>query len=297
MWDLFLQNAGMIYWAVVLGAWIVAYYETFWHDSSGSLIVFSGQPSERGVEGEQELDVGAVSAGGRLPINWDWMRQGAKIAGALTLVHLIVILILYCVPDLSWGVWVCSPALLCCLAVTGLWTSGRAEENWQNWPVAGGRWSARRKWLTAMAILVAGTVLSVVLLYLVKVEAGEFLQDFSYESGLDSGYGFVAFWMIINAPWIEEITFRHYLLPRLCRLFGDREWSLILAVVVTSAVFAFGHAAHTIPAWPKLVQTFLWGIALGWMRIWMGSGWAIGTHLGWNVVGIVVAFVMDAGLE
>ncbi len=59
------------------------------------------------------------------------------------------------------------------------------------------------------------------------------------------------------APFMEEAGFRGYLQVAL-----EREFRAPVAVVVSSAVFAFTHFSHGI-FWPKLLVYFLVGIAFG----------------------------------
>jgi membrane protease YdiL (CAAX protease family) len=106
--------------------------------------------------------------------------------------------------------------------------------------------------------------------------------------------GVLVVWLMLNAPWQEELIFRHYLVPRLSAIGGLRsKWTMVLAVGGTAAIFALGHGGHLDPAWPKLVQTFVWGLMLGSVRVWLGTGYAVGLHLLFNLSAPLMApFVM-----
>ncbi len=82
----------------------------------------------------------------------------------------------------------------------------------------------------------------------------------------------------------EEVMFRlglqNYLALRL-KLGGGR---YAIAVAVTSAVWALGHANMVSPEWVKLLQMFLIGLPLGYLFRYCGLEACMITHAGFNVL-------------
>jgi membrane protease YdiL (CAAX protease family) len=68
---------------------------------------------------------------------------------------------------------------------------------------------------------------------------------------------------LLAAAVSEEILFRGVIQPWLARLFGETTPGLVLAMALTSAMWAIAHAMNATPLVPKLVQVFLLGFVLG----------------------------------
>lgn len=166
-----------------------------------------------------------------------------------------------------------------------LWATGRVWAQQSGIPAKTGYWSARSRKILMSGLVVAGVGLSLLLVTLVDVSTGAAVRELTAEGGSDLAVGVLVAWLLFNAPWQEELLFRHYLVPRLAAIGAGRfcTAAMIMAVVITSAIFALGHGGHFEPAWPKLVQTFIWGLMLGGVRIWLGTAYAIGLHLMFNL--------------
>lgn len=169
----------------------------------------------------------------------------------------------------------------------------------QVWGAAGGmparenQWSDRRKLTVTALVAAAGMVLNVVLFALTDVQVGDQVRELT--EGLSSvSVALVALWLIFNAPWLEELLLRHYLVARMAvqrpaaMHQAGAPWTAFVVVVV-AALFALGHAGHMEPAWPKLLQTFTWGLMLGWARVCLGTWYAVALHLGWNLTAPLAA--------
>jgi membrane protease YdiL (CAAX protease family) len=65
-------------------------------------------------------------------------------------------------------------------------------------------------------------------------------------------------WLL--AAFGEEICFRGYLMNRLAQLFGERQTSWILSLLLSSILFGWGHTEQGITGW---IQEGLSGLYLG----------------------------------
>lgn len=220
-------------------------------------------------------------------------RQEFKRALKWTLLLLVAqglfIAAMYLAGGLKPALMIATNYIFMGLVLPGMWAGGCLAGQQAGLPWQRGKWSKRQKWKALGLVFLAGLVISAALFIIGQVRLGKSVTEMK-----DIGSGGVlvamALWLMINAPWLEEIVFRHYLLVKLGRFFGGSGWRRFgLPLVITSALFAVGHAGHTDPAWPKLAQTFLWGLALGWVRLAMGTGYAVALHLGWNLSSPVIA--------
>lgn len=182
--------------------------------------------------------------------------------------------------------------LIFTLILPPLWAVGKVHAFQAALPRKHHSWPAGKRWLIFSALAAGGVILSLLLVILVPVHPGESVTTMA-EGASDGALALLALWLMINAPWQEELLFRHYLVARVAAFAGEgtasrRAWTLI-AIVFAAAIFALGHSAHMDPAWPKLAQTFAWGLALGWVRVAMGTSYAIGLHLVWNLTAPLVA--------
>lgn len=96
-----------------------------------------------------------------------------------------------------------------------------------------------------------------------------------------SGWGTVAytFVLLLFGVVAEELMFRGYGFQIMVRRFGAFATLLPMGVL-----FAAAHSSNMNVSWIALVNTFLWGVALGWSVLRSGDLWlAIGIHAGWNM--------------
>ena len=215
-------------------------------------------------------------------------RRALPWAIALVAAQGVFVLIMYLAGSLKAGTMVASNYVFIGLVLPFMWGSGRVREFRQGLPLAQAGLSRGKKWCIIALLGVAGAVFSLVLFRWAGVRVGSSVTEIS-KMGNVWTVALLALWLMINAPWLEEMVFRHYLLVRVGGA-GRNAWLRYgFAVLVTSALFAVGHAGHMVPAWPKLVQTFVWGVALGYTRIFLGTGYAVALHMGFNVSAIMVA--------
>lgn len=215
-----------------------------------------------------------------------YLKHGLTAGVALVLLQAIFLFLCYSIDWMKPAAGLGSYFLLCALLVPFLWTAGCIEQTRLNWP----RHQSRPSHLLIVSI--AGlliTVLSIILFRQGEAEPGETIQAISRQSDNLNGLAIKALWLLINAAWIEELVFRHYLLPRLTI---SRRFYYVLPLLVTTAIFALGHAGHTSPPWPKILQMVLWGGVLGALRIWLGTPWAIGLHLVLNLAAPIIVFFL-----
>lgn len=96
-----------------------------------------------------------------------------------------------------------------------------------------------------------------------------------------SGWGTVAytFVLLLFGVVAEELMFRGYGFQLMVRRFGAFATLLPMGVL-----FAAAHSSNMNVSWIALVNTFLWGVALGWCVLLSGDLWlAVGIHAGWNM--------------
>lgn len=206
----------------------------------------------------------------------------------LVAAQIVFVLVMYLSGSLQAGIMVASNYVFIGLVLPFMWGSGRVQEYRQGLPLAGAGLSRSKKWGIIAVLGVLGSVFSLILFRWTNVTVGSSVTEIS-KAGDMGIVALLALWLMFNAPWLEEMVFRHYMLVKLGGA-GRNPWIRYgFAVLVTSALFAVGHAGHMVPAWPKLVQTFVWGVALGYTRIFLGTGYAVALHTGFNVLAVVVA--------
>jgi membrane protease YdiL (CAAX protease family) len=92
---------------------------------------------------------------------------------------------------------------------------------------------------------------------------------------------------ILLAPLWEETAFRWYMQNRVEDALAPRSWRRPLAIAVTAAVWACGHAALTDPPWFKLVHIFAVGCLLGWRFRTIGLSGCVLGHLAMNIPAVL----------
>jgi uncharacterized protein len=118
-------------------------------------------------------------------------------------------------------------------------------------------------------------------------------QDLSQFAGLRGDVamlaGFLALtWML--AAFGEELAYRGYLQTKIGDLLGDRRWSVVVAVLITSALFG---AAHSEQGAIGVVVTLLDGCFFGYLRVRYNSLWAsVLAHGLNNTIGLTAFFVI-----
>jgi membrane protease YdiL (CAAX protease family) len=231
------------------------------------------------------LDASAARTGSDL-------RKSGLVAALLALLQLLYLAAAYLVPGWRQIAGIGWFYLFCAVPVPFLWSAGRIKQQALDWPRWKARFTRRQKWTAVAALALVGLGFSLVLFSRTKIEAGPAVTDISDRANTTSALLLMVVWLVINAPWIEELSFRHYMLPALTRWWGGGRIATIAALVVSSMLFAVGHAAHMEPAWPKLLQVFTWGLTLGCVRIWLGTGYCIALHLAWNLTAPVLAALL-----
>ncbi|NQU45247.1 CPBP family intramembrane metalloprotease, partial [bacterium] len=94
------------------------------------------------------------------------------------------------------------------------------------------------------------------------------------------------------APFVEEVIYRGYIFEKLAAVLGRGRGKtaavpILLAMILTSALWAWQHSGLIDPDWVKWVQIFGVGIALGIARVRCGLEMCILIHLVYNAVGIL----------
>jgi uncharacterized protein len=127
------------------------------------------------------------------------------------------------------------------------------------------RWAPARSVMIGLVLLVALIVLSDGLLYFSGRELVTPFQLQSYTTASAEGW-LPAMWIaaVIVAPAGEEITFRGFLF----RGFATSQRSAWPAIVVISILWAILHIQYD---WAGMLQIFIIGLFLGWVRLTSGS--------------------------
>lgn len=118
-----------------------------------------------------------------------------------------------------------------------------------------------------------------------ELEAGE-----GFEKVLDKSISWLVFVpMALMAAFLEEITFRLGLQGLVARLLARRDPGGLVAIVVSSIVWALGHAVNVTPHGWKEVHIFVIGIVLGRLMQTHGLRAAIAAHFGLNALSLLAA--------
>lgn len=105
---------------------------------------------------------------------------------------------------------------------------------------------------------------------------------------IDRPWEFLAMACIaLTAAVLEEVIFRGALLGALLRLTR----SATAAVLLSSVLFALGHAAYLDVPGIKELQIFGLGVLLGWARMKGGLVWAMRLHLAFNALMVLLSLL------
>lgn len=97
---------------------------------------------------------------------------------------------------------------------------------------------------------------------------------------------------VVVAAVSEEVVFRGLVQPWLTRWLGGGTRAVALAVVVTSAAWAFAHWGNTDAPWLKVGQIFLFGLALGALARRHSVEASMVAHAALNVVAVLATLVL-----
>lgn len=237
-----------------------------------------------------ETILGGMKGGAQAALLRSSFNRSALWGGGLAILQGAALATTYFVPELKGMASMLTIYLLMACFLPALWSSGKMYGAECGIPIVVSHWTKRIKWRILFGVALAGFVLSLALVIAVPVTPGEAVREMGKQAETPLAMGLMAIWLMINAPWTEELIFRHYLVASIAATFkGWRRTGIVVGVVIAAALFAVGHAGHMDPAWPKLVQTFAWGLALGWVRVYFGTGYAIGLHLVWNLSSVFIA--------
>ncbi len=167
--------------------------------------------------------------------------------------------------------------------------------------ITSGRLAARppkRKLVFEIAgLFLICVVVSVVPLFVTSWQygpQGRMLQELLMKQPL------VLFWLILRAPFSEELLFRGYVFPRFYLLISRRlpkQVALSAAAVASAVIFASGHTQLMLPEWLKLSQAFLLGLALAYVAYRGGLLAAVLFHIGFNALAFLLSFVSQGLLR
>lgn len=220
-------------------------------------------------------------------------RQSAMYAVVLALAQVALLVVCYMVPGFASITSVIWFYLVSAVTVPFLWTAGKAHQRPLGWPLRPLQFSMQKKlaWVAGLAFF--GVAGSSILFALSGAQPGAAIESIKENAHSTTALAIMVIWLMINAPWIEELVFRHYLLSALARWLGGGKLAVAVAVLATALLFAIGHAAHMQPVWPKMMQVTVWGIALGYVRVYLGTPYSILLHLVWNLSAPFIALSLS----
>jgi membrane protease YdiL (CAAX protease family) len=144
-----------------------------------------------------------------------------------------------------------------------------------------------------LAFTVAWTVVQLSLVMPILNHATGRRQDLSQFAGLPGNVGMLAGFLALTwtlAALGEELAYRGYLQTRIGDLLGDGRWMVIVAVVVTSALFG---AAHSEQGAIGVAVTFLDAGFFSYLRLRYGTLWASVLAHGFNnTIGLTAVFLV-----
>lgn len=222
------------------------------------------------------------------------LQKSAPWALALALAQAVLILASFFSPVFTAAASTAWFYFIGAAALPVLWAAGTENARSLGWPTGRQTVPASRALFITLLIYLAGMALSALLFWAGRVEPGESLRTMADDASRPTAaLAIFAVWLLLNAPWLEELVFRHFAIPALARAFGGSRGAIILAVIGASVPFALGHSGYTIPIWPKLVQMLVWAAALSGLRIYLGTRYAIGLHLAWNLSTPLIALMLQ----
>lgn len=145
-----------------------------------------------------------------------------------------------------------------------------------------------------------GAAISVPLFALLHVGYGEVfkqLQDL-YHIELESPsvlWG-ALFPLAIGAAISEELVYRGVLQQGLCKLFKQSRAGVVVAVCVSSLVWALAHLGSADNNLLKVIQIFVLGLAFGWLSRTRSLEASIAAHLSMNVFSVVLGALLSWSL-
>ena len=160
-------------------------------------------------------------------------------------------------------------------------------------------WGARKRVLLVVSACVAVNVYSLVLFRVTAAHPSKVVREAlmtqeeqeDYERSRAAGEpwrpGITPRGMAVFAHLavMEELIFRLFWLTFLLGSLRRFRWRGPVSIVLTSAVWALGHAGVVEPPWVKLVQISVIGLLLGYVYLRTGIEGAIATHLSLNLLG------------
>ncbi|MDK2973152.1 MAG: Type prenyl endopeptidase Rce1-like [Candidatus Sumerlaeota bacterium] len=165
----------------------------------------------------------------------------------------------------------------------GVWLEDRHRANEERKP---GELAAILGWTVLILVWSFGSMLTINAFVEVKEAAN--LSEL-----LMSPVALLAFLPIaLLAPFVEEILFRlgvQGVLEEGCRRVGI---SPMAAIIVTSLLFAFGHAGMVTPDGAKELQIFGVGLILGWLKWRHGFRACVAGHMGLNLTSVVLQVLL-----
>lgn len=131
-----------------------------------------------------------------------------------------------------------------------------------------------------------------ILFKITNPKMAHYLQDQTESFDLDNAIPTTAILFFVLIALYEEIIFRLFTQNFLMRLFRRISFGKILAVILTSIFFAYGHTGILENDWVKLLQTFVIGLVLSHSMLKYGMEASLTIHIILNLFAIFAANIL-----
>ncbi len=147
-------------------------------------------------------------------------------------------------------------------------------------------------WKMFFHVIIWSTFVCVFTYILFKIthpKMAHYLQDQTESFDMDNAIPTTAILFFILIAFYEEIIFRLFTQNFLMRLLRHISFGKILAIILTSIFFAYGHTGILENDWVKLLQTFVIGLVLSRSMLKYGMEASLTIHIILNLFAIFAA--------
>jgi hypothetical protein len=146
---------------------------------------------------------------------------------------------------------------------------------------------------SVLAVVVGGTVFSVILFWITKPEMADMIQRWARREQFEG----LSFWQrniigalaVLTFAFVEEIVFRLGIQNFLAKHFKWEGRNYRWAILLTTIIWSIAHFGVMSPEWVKMLQVFPVGLAFGWLFQRYGVESSIIAHGLFNVVLLIPA--------
>ncbi|OQA18444.1 MAG: Sporulation-killing factor biosynthesis protein SkfC [bacterium ADurb.Bin363] len=146
-------------------------------------------------------------------------------------------------------------------------------------------WKTFKFWSEVLFTSLIFIAITEILIYIVKPVISEDGKKFlEIMMTVYTNRDFGSFHIAICAPFTEEPSYRFFYLAIFLWLLKNFRFRWIVAILLSSLVWTFGHTGSLNPEWMRFIQIFTYGLLLGWLFKRRGLEACIVSHLISNIV-------------